>query len=109
MHFFLKSPDATAEYDPKIMNIQPVKTDAVQVPSKARPKSAPSVAEPSGTPANENTERKDRLIEALAKEPEVRPEMLDRAREIASDPNYPGPNVFAKLAARLIQDAKREK
>ena len=90
------------------MNIQPVKTDAVQVPSKARPKSAPSVAEPSGTSANENAERKDRLTEALANEPEIRPEMLERAREISSDPNYPGPNLFAKLAERLIRDTKRE-
>lgn len=89
------------------MNIQPVKTDAVQVPSKARPKSAPIAAEPSGTSANENTERKDRLTEALANEPEIRPEMLERAREIASDPNYPGPNVFAKLATQIIRDAKR--
>ena len=90
------------------MNIQPVKTDAVQVPSKARPKSAPSVAEPSGGSANEKAGRKERLTEALANEPHVRPEVLDRARELASDPNYPGPNVFAKLAARLIRDAKRE-
>ena len=91
------------------MNIQPVKTDAVQVPSKARPTSAPSAAEPSGTPANESTERKDLISQALANQPDVRPEMLERAREIASDPNYPGPNVFAKLAARLVQDAKRLK
>lgn len=89
------------------MNIQPVKTDAVQVPSKVRPSAAPTAAEPSATPATENTQRKERLTQALAKEPDVRPEMLERAREIASDPNYPGPNVFAKLATRMIRDAQR--
>lgn len=89
------------------MNIQPVRTDAVQVPSKVRPNSAPSPAEPSATPANENTQRKERLTQALATEPAVRPEMMERAREIASDPNYPGPNVFAKLATQMIRDAKR--
>jgi hypothetical protein len=92
------------------MNIQPVKTDAVQVPSKTRPKSAPGAAEPSGAPANETTaSRNERLTEALAKEPDIRPEVLERARELASDPNYPGPNVFAKLAARLVQEAKKLK
>ena len=61
------------------MNIQPVKTDAVQVPSKARPKSARDAAEPSGAPASETTSRKERLTESLANEPDVRPEMLERA------------------------------
>ncbi len=91
------------------MNIQPVKTDAVQVPLKARPSSTPSVVESTGTPANENTQRKERVVQALTSQPDVRPEMLERAREIASDPNYPGPNVFAKLAARMIRDANGEK
>lgn len=107
MQIFLKSPDYAADNDPNTMNIQPVKTDAVQVPANARQSPAPNVAEPSAAPASENTQRKERLTQALGKEPEVRPEMLERAREIASDPSYPGPNVFAKLAARLIQDAKR--
>ena len=88
------------------MNIQPVKTDAVQVAPKASPKSAPSVTE---TPENQNIGRKERLAEALAQEPAIRPEMLDRARELAADPNYPGPNVFAKLAARMVEFSKRAK
>ena len=88
------------------MNIQPVKTDAVQVPSKVRPSSAPAAAEPSGKPEIQTNARKEILAEALSREPAIRPEMLDRARELASDPNYPGPNLFAKLAARLIQHAK---
>lgn len=91
------------------MNIQPVKTDAVQVPSKASPKSAPSVTESPETPENQNIGRKERLAEALAQEPAIRPEMLDRARELAADPNYPGPNVFAKLAARMVEFSKRAK
>ena len=91
------------------MNIHPVKSDAVQVPAKARPKAAPEAteAQPAAEPAK--TDRKARLVEALASEPSIRPEVLDRAKELLSDPDYPGPNVLAKLAARFIADAKRTK
>ena len=91
------------------MNIQPVKSDAVQMPSKTRAKSTPAATEPAGTSETETTSRKERLAAALANEPEIRPEMLERARQLASDPNYPGPNLFAKLAARMSQQAKQEK
>ena len=91
------------------MNIQPVKTDAVQAPSKARPKSAPDAAESAGAPGQEKASRRERLAEALASEPAVRSEALERAKQLASDPDYPGPNVLAKLAARFIADAKRTK
>lgn len=91
------------------MNIQPVKTDAVQVPSKARAKSAPGAAEPAGVPEQEKAGRRERLAEALASEPAVRPEVLERAKQLASDPDYPGPGVLAKLAERFIDDAKRSK
>ena len=91
------------------MNIQPVKTEAVQVPPKARPKAVPDKVESPGAPEQEKVGRKERLVEALASEPAVRPEVLERAKELASDPDYPGPNVMAKLAARFIEDAKRAK
>ena len=88
------------------MNIQPVKTDAVQVPSKARQKTAP---EPESAPEQEKTSRKERLAQALASEPAVRPEMLERARALAADPNYPPADVLEKLADKFIGDAKRSK
>ena len=91
------------------MNIQPLKTDAVQAPPKTRSKAAPNEPESPDAAGQEKTSRKERLAEALANEPSIRPEVLDRAKELASDPDYPGPNLLAKLAARFIQDGKRAK
>ena len=91
------------------MNIQPVKTDAVQVPPKVRPKAARDATDAQPASEQKTVGRKERLVEALASEPAVRPEVLERAKELASDPDYPGPNVMAKLAARFIEDARRAK
>ena len=91
------------------MNIQPVTTDAVQVPATARTKTAQAGPETSPASGQEQTSRKERLTQALASEPDVRPDVLTRAQQLAADPDYPGPNLLAKLAARLAREAKGTK
>ena len=71
------------------MNIPPIKSDAVQVPQKAKPKAAPSVPESTDAPEQEKIGRKEGLIQALAAEPAARSEVLERAKKLAADPNYP--------------------
>jgi hypothetical protein len=40
----------------------------------------------------------------LLRQPEIRPEVVERARALAADPNYPSPSINQALA-RLILDA----
>lgn len=91
------------------MNILPIQSDAVQAPTKLRPKAAPSATESSDAPEQGKIGRKERLILALASEPSVRSETLERAKRLAADPNYPPTDVLEKLAQKFIGDAKRSK
>lgn len=39
----------------------------------------------------------------LASEPEIRPEMVARGRELAADPNYPSSDIISSLASKILQ------
>ena len=91
------------------MNILPIKSEAVQEPSKAKPKPEPGATESTDAPEQGKLGRKEGLIQALAAEPAVRSEVLERARKLAADPNYPPADVLEKLAGKFIGDAKRLK
>lgn len=49
-----------------------------------------------------STESAAFLSAALARTPEVRPEVVARARELASDPSYPPPAVIQFVAQRIL-------
>jgi hypothetical protein len=44
----------------------------------------------------------------LQEQPDVRPEAVERAKNLAADPNYPGPGTLAGLAKLFIADAGQE-
>lgn len=44
-----------------------------------------------------STEQSTQLREALAAQPEVRPEVVERGRALAADPNWPTHAVMAKI------------
>lgn len=83
------------------MNIQPVKPEGVPAPVK--PKTAP-VKAPEARAEHESTSnvREARLRDILAQEPEVRPDVVERGKALASDPNYPSGDLLAKLAAMFV-------
>jgi hypothetical protein len=88
------------------MKIQPVKTDIIQQPARARRKVASDAAEAKEACGPQKAGRKDSLKEALMREPAVRPEVIERARQLAADPEYPPADVLAKVAAKFIVAAK---
>ncbi len=49
-----------------------------------------------------STENAAFLRGALNRQPEIRPEVLERARALASDPNYPSNDTIQKLAGVLL-------
>ncbi|MCE9612503.1 MAG: hypothetical protein K8R23_20070 [Chthoniobacter sp.] len=88
------------------MNIQPLKTESV--PTPAKPKAAPAkpAPEPPAQPPIQAT-KNERHLEALRNEPDVRAAEVERGKSLAADPNYPSPDVLAKLAEIFVNDATR--
>lgn len=41
------------------------------------------------------------LRSELARQPEIRPEIVARARELAQDPSYPSPEIIKKVAGLI--------
>ena len=90
------------------MNIPPLKTDNVTTPPKAATRSAKPAKEPAAgeTPL---IAKQEKLLAALANEPEVRPEEIARGKDLAADPGYPSDDLLAKLADVFVKDARRAK
>ena len=78
--------------------LQPLKTKAEDV------KNEPQTTDASGsdfTPTQNN-----KMLELLKNQPEIRPEVLEKAQKLAADPNYPSTDIVEKLAKLFINDAK---
>lgn len=90
------------------MNIPPVKTDSVTTPPKPAARSAKPAKEsaPDETP---QVAKQQKLLAALANEPEVRPEEIARGKELAADPDWPSDDLLSKLAEVFVNDARRAK
>ncbi len=50
-----------------------------------------------------STENATYLKEALARQPEIRPEVLERARALAGDPNYPSAEILRHVATAILK------
>lgn len=49
-----------------------------------------------------STESAAFLRAELQRQPEIRPEVVERARALASDPTYPSQDVLQKVAAQIL-------
>jgi hypothetical protein len=49
-----------------------------------------------------STEHATYLREALARQPEIRPEVVERGRSLASDPNYPTVETLKQIGAMIL-------
>lgn len=58
---------------------------------------------PAARPDRVSTQSAAALQAALANQPEIRPEVVARARELARDPNYPSPEIIKKVAAVIVR------
>ncbi len=69
-----------------------------------------SVAAPGQTTARPPAQKPDKistesaafLQSALAAQPEIRPEVVARARALAADPNYPTPEIMLRVAHQIL-------
>jgi hypothetical protein len=86
------------------MNIPPVTSDAVSAAFKNRTVPArPNVPEPPADVVDTST--RSSLVNAVANEAALRPEVVERARKLAGDPNYPSENLLGRLAEYLVKES----
>jgi hypothetical protein len=50
-----------------------------------------------------STSNASRLQEALAQTPAIRPEVIKRVTPLATDPNYPSPEIMGRIGRLLTQ------
>ena len=90
------------------MNIQPLKSEGVPPPPKLKtPVAKP--AEKSAAEAAPEAGKHERLRAALAGEPAVRPDEVERGKALANDAGYPTDEALGRLAALFVEDAWRKK
>lgn len=90
------------------MNIQSVKCEGATPPAKLK---APAAKAEAATVAEDaqQTRKHEKLLDALRNERAARAEETERGRALASDPNYPSPEMIEKLAGLFVDDAGRSK
>lgn len=49
-----------------------------------------------------STESAAHLRETLTKQPEIRPEVVERAKALAADPNYPSASVLRQVSGMIL-------
>jgi hypothetical protein len=83
------------------MNIQPVKSESA--PAPAKPKATPArAAEARAETETHVAASEARLRDILAKQPAARPEVVERGKALAADPNYPATELLAKIAEMFV-------
>jgi len=90
------------------MNIRPVPAQAVSQPLQTL---TPKSSEPAPTGAAGDTfttAQKEKLVNKLQEQPDVRPDAVERAKTLAADPNYPGSATIKNLAKLFIANAGEE-
>lgn len=73
-----------------------VPTEALSVPGQA------TVRPLSPRPDQLSTESATFLRTELTRQPEIRPEVVERARALATDPNYPSPAMLKQVGAMIL-------
>ena len=86
------------------MNIDPLSTGGVPLNGAHRSadRNGETHFQPSERRDSISVERSMAIDNAMARIPEVRPEVVARGRALLADPNYPGPQISEKIAALIV-------
>jgi hypothetical protein len=93
------------------MNIRTVTSQAVPQPPQTNTPKSPATPSTVTTEAQADSyqpAQNESLVNMLQEQPDVRPEAVERAKNLAADPNYPGTGAIASLAKMFIADAGEE-
>jgi hypothetical protein len=93
------------------MNIRSVTTQAVPQPPQTNTPNSPNTPSTVGTDATADSYKpaqNESLVNMLQEQPDVRPEAVERAKNLADDPNYPGTGTIESLAKMFIANTGEE-
>jgi hypothetical protein len=93
------------------MNIRSVTAQAVPQPPQTNTPKTPTTPNPASLDAKADSytpAQNESLVKMLQEQPDVRPEAVERAKNLAADPNYPGTGAIEGLAKMFIADAGEE-
>lgn len=88
------------------MNIQSVRSEipAEALPAKPKPKNANPEPQTGEVVCDKFTPmQNENLMQALRDEPDVRPEVVEKAKLLAADPDYPPKEVIGAIAKLFVQ------
>jgi hypothetical protein len=88
------------------MNIDPLKTSSNQAYSlQSSGQSQNGAAQPTPVAKDDSdklsAEMTDKVRASLAAMPEIRPEVVERGRQLASNPNWPTPEIINNIAGMI--------
>jgi hypothetical protein len=78
-------------------------TDRAPHPEKVTAAGHVSARATAPRPDQLSTENATHLREALARQPEIRPEVVERARALAANPNYPSTEMLRHVGAMILK------
>ena len=95
-----------------MMNIDPLSTNAQAYSLSPAAQSQNAAAQPKpATPEDAETlsaEMTDKVRASLAAMPEIRPEVVERGRQLLSDPNWPTPEIINSIAGMITPFSAEE-
>lgn len=78
-------------------------TDRAAHPEPVAP-TGPAAVRPASPPPDQlSTENAAHLRAALLRQPEIRPEVVERGRALAADPSYPSPDILKHVSAVILK------
>lgn len=89
------------------MNVQPIRSDSIAETLKPKPKGAKPEAEiPGGEIPRDSftTEQKQKLMEVLQRQPDVRPDVVAKGQALREDPAYPPRDVVSAMAKMFVKE-----
>ena len=95
------------------MNIDPLKTSSNQAYSLNSVGQNQNVASQPTPAAQDESDRlsadmTDKVRASLAAMPEIRPDVVERGRQLLSDPNYPSPDIINSIAGMITPFSAEE-
>lgn len=86
------------------MNIDPLQNSGLPLNGthSSTQRQGEATFQPGGRPDSLSVERSIAIGNAMAAIPEIRPEVVERGRQLLADPDYPGPEITRRIAALIV-------
>jgi hypothetical protein len=90
------------------MNIRSVNTGTISQQSQPVSTKAPDAAPAQAAADTFEPAQTEQLVKMLQEQPDVRPDAVELAKSLASDPDYPSANTVASLARLFVSGSSEQ-